>query len=380
MTYCLFIETDKAMQRLRRSSCSALWVGLLSLLLWCLGGAKARAEVLEGVIMTADSLPLPYATVYLPACSMGTIADGAGIFKVDSLPAGTYAVEYASMGYATRHDTLTLASGQTLHCEVYLAERTITLPTLIVTVDGENPALSIMSRMLDSAEVYYQHIASYDASVVSRYEQDIKDLPRRARVLMKTATFAIPSMRRWVKFFLDHPDFRSRISYTEHYREQESTRADFRLLECNYTLTDEEQELFDPITEGGHPVIAAFIPSRKSIRNFKKNRYELVGIYDEDGYTIDVISYTTMMGDVPLTGKFHVVEDLWCLREADFALPSGSVKVVFREVAPHYFLPVSMLLKVGLLPGMPDGGEEPMLPGLNLLIGRSIRYDHVQVE
>src|SRR5262245_35872104 len=77
----------------------------------------AHAQQLAGVVKDASGAVLPGVTVEASSPALiekvrTTVSDGAGLYRIDALPAGTYAVTYTLPGFSTvRRDGVQVTTG-----------------------------------------------------------------------------------------------------------------------------------------------------------------------------------------------------------------------------------------------------------------------------
>lgn len=80
--------------------------------------------------------PLSGVAVRLNKVRMDGITNDAGRFAMPAVPPGRYAVEFASLGYATRVDTVDIVAGQTTDAQVRLALDPLDIEPIEVTVEA----------------------------------------------------------------------------------------------------------------------------------------------------------------------------------------------------------------------------------------------------
>lgn len=78
---------------------------------------------LVGEVQRRDGTPQPDAQVLVPGSGLSTTTNSRGMFRLDSLAAGTSTVEVRALGYSPGHAVVELASGRTDTTRVRLAER-----------------------------------------------------------------------------------------------------------------------------------------------------------------------------------------------------------------------------------------------------------------
>src|SRR5262245_49671138 len=80
----------------------------------------AHAQQLAGVVRDASGAVLPGVTVEAASPALiekvrTTVTDGAGLYRIDALPAGTYSVSYSLPGFSTvRRDSVQVTTGVTV--------------------------------------------------------------------------------------------------------------------------------------------------------------------------------------------------------------------------------------------------------------------------
>ncbi len=345
-----------------------------------LSTVSLHAQEFYGRIMANDSTGVPYATIYLPALRMGAITDKQGYYRINSLPAGTYRVEFSSIGYQTVSDTLFLGAGEELEYPVRLPEIVYTLKEVFVMPDGSDYALEVIRKVQENAPAYYGRFLSYEAEVIKRYDQNIKDLQDVVRRGKKVFAI-IPMMRRYFNLILKYPDLAYRTGRIVTYDGQGAVNSHCRLIECNERLSDREQDLIVP-REGWtsglfFEVNSRYLPWRE--REMKKYEFEWIGSYKEKDRTVEVIEFIPRKGKYKRKGRVHVITDLWCVLRVEYPSLSGGEWVECQEVLPDLYLPVSVLSqgKVAIPPDSISG-----VNGMNcsILTGSAIRYIDISVQ
>jgi carboxypeptidase family protein len=124
--------------------------------------ARAQGSSFSGRVLTDSGVPIPGAQIVLAALQRAERTNAQGVFRFDSLPAGSHVVGIRAPGYAPRGDTIDIADAGEVRREYRLAriEATTTLPEVPVTATlldrkliefRERRRLGV-GRFLDSAE------------------------------------------------------------------------------------------------------------------------------------------------------------------------------------------------------------------------------------
>ncbi|MEP6619872.1 MAG: carboxypeptidase regulatory-like domain-containing protein [bacterium] len=87
------------------------------------------------VITQSGGGPVVGAELWLPMLDRRTKSDSSGVFVLDSLPPGRMLLQIRHLGFASRRDTLTLASGVNLTREYALASQAAVLDTVKTVAD-----------------------------------------------------------------------------------------------------------------------------------------------------------------------------------------------------------------------------------------------------
>ncbi len=103
--------------------------------------AQATGTIRGRVIASSTREPLPEARVNVADRTARTDSDGQ--FTVTEIPAGTYAVRVAMLGYRQAEDTVRVVAGQTATVEIALEAMAISLDAMVVTGYGEQRAGNI---------------------------------------------------------------------------------------------------------------------------------------------------------------------------------------------------------------------------------------------
>jgi hypothetical protein len=97
---------------------------------------RGKARV-AGHVRRTDGRPVERAQVLLIGSGVATLSNASGEYALDSLPAGTHAIEVRALGYAPANVALDLRSGVTTTADILLASRVAVLEA--VTVYGKAP-------------------------------------------------------------------------------------------------------------------------------------------------------------------------------------------------------------------------------------------------
>ncbi len=110
---------------------SSAW--LLTLVVASTTFSQQATTVIKGKIEDANG-PIPGATVRINQTTLGTITDADGMYTLSAaLPAATYTLSFASVGYATIQKTVTLSNQSEVTVDATLKTDVMNLDELVVT-------------------------------------------------------------------------------------------------------------------------------------------------------------------------------------------------------------------------------------------------------
>ena len=136
----------------RHFSFLALLVGVLVVAL-CAPTFAQKTGSLSGVIKDAQTgVPLPGANVILTGTSMGAATDIGGKYIIRNIPAGTYTLRVAYVGFTTLTIPVVVAEDEEVRHDLTMQAVAIEGETVIVTAQaaGQNAAIN---QQLSSAQI-----------------------------------------------------------------------------------------------------------------------------------------------------------------------------------------------------------------------------------
>ncbi len=348
------------------------------------------ANVLRGRVMLNDSTPCSYATVYLPTLNRGTASNTDGEYILDGLPLGTLQVEYSCIGQQTAKRELKIVAGDTLTNNVMLSEKVTLLPPSIVTVDGESPAHYVLRHVWEQSEVNRKNIDTWQAEVKYALGMNDVDLftnlfPKKYMFVIKTA-MTLVGLRKLFNLVLDHPSLKAKVSLVRTYAKNKATDSEQKVTYSSEKLTESEQktlyknklliskDLFDEVYAKDNDW-----GSKGELRD----KYELVGTYEQDGKVIDVLEYISITkgpeksketeGGVKekkkttTINRVHVVEEDWGILKTESNNSYFHTSIECRDLGSGVYMPISSsnrlkfpTMSADSIPGMIEAAEKAL--------------------
>lgn len=103
-------------------------------------GLLAHGAVISGVV-SADSTPIPYATVGISSVNQGDVTDSEGYFRLEHVPMGTYTLEVRAVGYSTKTIKVAVVENENLELNVELKQTKVKLDQVVVSGTGSEVPL-----------------------------------------------------------------------------------------------------------------------------------------------------------------------------------------------------------------------------------------------
>jgi hypothetical protein len=322
-------------------------------------GQLADAQVLKGKIIDKSGQPVQYATVYIQELKQGTTSNTKGDYEIRLLP-GNYMVIYQSLGYEPVFENINL-SDTVLVRNITLPEQVYEIPEVRISPSGEDPALSIMRKVIGLAPYYLNYINYYKAEVYLKGNLLINRIPKLIERSMRMGR----SGENVTVSAGGKPEKDSRVLkegdsfFLESFNELEFTAPDKyvqRVISFNSTFPEQGNEVspMDYIQASFYqPILADMAISPLSPQAFSYYNFKYIGTTFQGKYTINKIEVIPKHKSQQLfAGTIFIIEDLWCLHSVDLTNENLVGKIRVRElyipVQEEIWMPVSHQFDIDL--------------------------------
>jgi len=146
------------------------------LLMLVLAELPAASQKLKGRIVNRAGEAVAYATVYIDELKLGTTSNARGDYEL-RMPPGTYNVLYQSLGYEPVIEFIVISETD-VEKNIVLPEQIYEIPEVRISQSDEDPAISIMRKVIGLAPYYLNFIDHYKAEVYIKGRLDIMKIPR----------------------------------------------------------------------------------------------------------------------------------------------------------------------------------------------------------
>ncbi len=290
---------------------------------------------IRGVIISEDTGPLAYATIFVKQTGTGSATDFEGRYEVQLAP-GRYDVLFQYLGYEAITRVVDVGS-DFIEINLTLKQQVVVLRDVIVRAGKEDPAYTIMRKAIAKAKYHTQQIDAYSAKVYIKGRGQLKDYPWLAKKALEKE--GITKDRVFISESV------SEIKYTRPHKFEEKVIA-------VYTNGDNKGSSPNSFIFGSfyHPEIAETV-SPLSPKSFSYYRFEYLGSFRDRDYEISKIRVTPRSrGDNVFEGLIYIVEDWWSIHSLDMKTTKMGINFqinqLYTPIEDKAWLPVSQQFKV----------------------------------
>ena len=152
------------------------------LLLALLYPALSFAQLLKGRVVDENGRGVAYSSVYIGNIQQGISTNENGDFEI-KMPAGTYSLIIQSMGYEALYREITVP--QTEGFLFTLSEKPYQLPAVLLNVNQEDYAATIIRRTIAMAPYYRNIVKEYTADVYLKTKIHVDQIKGLAGMMVK---------------------------------------------------------------------------------------------------------------------------------------------------------------------------------------------------
>ena len=313
-----------------------------------------HAQSVTGQIVDKRLEPVPYATVYISELQQGIVANGQGVFEL-AAPPGNYNLVVVCMGYKTarivwQSEPKTNNQIKTISLE----EAEYQIPAVYVSAKKEDPATTIMRKVIGMAPYYRNLVQSYRAEVYLKGTLNVTKL--KGVVLLALDK----DQRKALKNLSGIQESVNEIQYTAPDKfiqtvKSEKTAANVDLKKFGVKEDDIQLGLAN-LNIYSHSSNMPLAPNA-----FQNYTFKYLGDTEVDGEWVAKISVTPKRkANDLLTGYLYIVREKWNVQELDLSMSNSYVKArvqqTYRFVSGDVLLPVAYNIS-GVLDGFGVGAN-----------------------
>ena len=304
---------------------------LFSFLICLLSLNSVFSQGIRGRITNFQGEVVPFATIYVPEISTGTTSNADGNYEL-KLPAGNWKVLFQYLGYQAQTREVNIGKAFQ-EINISLEYQNYQIPEIKVLASGEDPACYIMRRAIALAPYYRKQVSKYSCKVYLKGSGVFEKIPFLFEKQLKK-----DGMKENEPFVMETV---SRI----HFELPDQVKQ--QVLAMRSSGKDNNTSPMGMITNNLYDADKYGMVSPVGKNAFKTYKFRLVGVFEEQGRTINKIMVRPKIKtNDTFSGYIYIADDFWNIHSADLNLhlPMTSVQVrqVYGEVNKNTFLPVSL--------------------------------------
>jgi hypothetical protein len=309
---------------------------------------RLAATTLTGSVTDGDGLALPFATVVIKGTTIGTSANGEGVYTLE-LAAGSYSVTCQFMGYTSQTQYVTIGhENKTLNFQ--LAPQSLKISEVVVKADGEDPAYAIMRKVIAKRKHHADLIRTLETDVYLKGTLRTRSFPDKLMGISINGA--------------DTKDAKTEMGLDSNgkgiiYLVEELSHYSYKAPEKTYNKVISVRESGDPQGLGfaSMPPITNIYENNINLLGLNERgfispangsaflyyKYKFLGSYMEDGRMINKIQVIPRRKYEPLfSGYVYVVEDEWLFQSLELTLTRQSQMNLLDTLRlEQYFRPVA---------------------------------------
>lgn len=299
----------------------------------------SHAQIFSGHIIAEDSTAISYSTIYSRESGIGITADGNGLFSAH-VPAGKYRFEISALGYEARTIDVSIDEDG-YDCTVMLREQVYRLKEVTITGGNEDPAYRVMRNVLANAGRNRRLIEAYSVTNYAKGTGKIMKVPGLFRL---SDDFKRDSAEICGSSYVMEGVYDIKYKYPDNYNTVITAfKSSFPIEMPVQIWNPSDIDFYSDYVGGG---ISPLGRNALSAYNFRLEGYYM----NDGGRMINKIRITPKgKGAAVFTGHIYIVEDLWCLSDADLyisnSMYSTNLVVNAKEMRKGVFLPATSSLK-----------------------------------
>lgn len=300
---------------------------------------QSDAQVFSGCIITEDSAAVSYSTIYSRESGIGITTDVNGLFSAH-VPVGNYRFEVSALGFEARTIDVNIDE-EGYSCTVILREQVYRLKEVTVTVGNEDPAYRVMRNVLANAGRNKRLIDSYS---VTNYAKGTGKITKVPDLFKLSDDFARDSAELCASACVMEGVYDIDYKYPDNYNTViKAFKSSFPIEMPLQIWNPSDIDFYSDNVGGG---ISPLGRNALSAYNFKLEGYYM----NDEGRMINKIRLIPKgKASTVFTGHIYIVEDLWCLSDADLYISNSMYNINLivnaKEMRSGVFLPATSSLR-----------------------------------
>ncbi len=318
---------------------------LFLLLTFCLGAQvnsenTAGKHRITGRVTNAGGEPMPFVNVYIEGTTRGTTTNPDGRFTLSINSRTTVSLVFQFVGFEKKVVEVN-PTGATSTVDITLREQNVELPQFVVSAKGKDPAYAIIKQAQDKRKEYLNKVEAYSAEVYMKGATRLDEIPEKRPILIPAE--AMPDSTDLGLIFLSEAVAKYHYQQPNKYKEEmiASKVSGFSQAFSWNRAEDVLINFYENTVEIGGISSRGFISPIGNMAMLHY-RYELLGSFKDDGYTVYKIAVEPRRNiDPAFTGNIYITDSLFNIHSLDLTLlKSAGIEFVDTVQISQTFVPV----------------------------------------
>lgn len=301
----------------------------------CVSTSFGQTTGIRGVISDENGNPLSFATIFVKQVGTGTTANADGFYEILLRP-GRYELVFQFLGRRSEVRVVGIQQGLK-ELNITLSPQEIMLPSVTVNAEDEDPAYSIMRKVIAKSNYHRNVLDAYSAKVYIKGAGKLTDYPWLAKKALKKEGIEKD------RVYISESVSEIRFSRPDKFEEKViSIRSDGK-----DNNTSPNGFIFGSFYS---PEVAGTV-SPLSPKAFSYYRFEYLGTFKDRDYEVSRIKVIPRSkGDNVVDGVIFIVENDWSIHSLDIHTVKLGIdiymKVMCGRIEDKVWLPVSHQFRV----------------------------------
>ncbi|MBI9068146.1 MAG: carboxypeptidase-like regulatory domain-containing protein [Salinivirgaceae bacterium] len=299
---------------------------------------SANSQEIFGTITNEDGQAIAYATIYIEELQTGTSANQNGMYNL-RVSAGNFTLSYRALGYGHIVKSVTVEKTN-IELNIVLPYQSYILAGVTVRADDEDPAYSIMRKVIARAPGFVNQAESYTSEVYIKGAVKATKLPKIIAKRMEVNGEQPVEGETYVNESINKIRFRAPSYY-----EQEVISVN-----NSFPIGDDDVPVIGLISGSIYESQDDFYISPFAPNAFSHYKFKYEGLLQDGAWFIDKIKVIPKRkSKLLMEGYVYIVEDLWCIYSYDMKLnplyTNLEIKQFYAPVKGNNYFPVNLFVK-----------------------------------
>ncbi len=297
------------------------------------------SQTLKGRIIDIQGEPLPYASIMVRNSELGAVSNQEGYYQLQ-LEDGNSKIRIQYVGFRTIDTTITLGSS-VLTLNFRMTQESLSLPTVVIDGQKEDPAYTIMRRAIGKASYHANQINAYKARVYIKGSGRILKVPFlfKNKIKKELAKEGIDSTVAFTQESVSRLNYKRPGQYKDTVISMRATGEDNNTSPMSFVYSS----FYDPKVSGS---VSPLAPNA-----FQIYKFEYLGYIEDHGAVINKIKVTPRgRGDQVFEGLLYITDQVWSIHSLDLITSiwgiQFSIKQVFSPVQTDVWMPIDQIYDV----------------------------------